>query len=84
MPHMNNILAFLDILSKDQNISDSVLSATCGLIGDLVSCFGQQLLPIVENEAISNLLTRGKKSKNNRAKTLANWASKEIRKLSNA
>ncbi|CAF0944344.1 unnamed protein product [Brachionus calyciflorus] len=84
IPHMNNILEFLAILSKDPNISESVISATCGLIGDLVSCFGPQLLAYVENEAIHSLLNRGKKSKNNRAKTLANWASKEIRKLKSA
>lgn len=81
MPHLSNILAFLDLLSKDPNISDSVLSASCGLIGDLVSCFGQQLASVVENEAITYLINKGKKSKNNRTKTLANWASKEIRKL---
>jgi hypothetical protein len=40
-------------------------------------------LPIAENEAITNLLSRGKKSKNTRAKTLANWAAKELRKLKN-
>jgi len=82
-PHLSNILAFLDILSKDPNVNDSVLSAACGLVGDLVSCFGTQLAPVLENEAITNLLAKGKKSKNNRAKTLANWASKEIRKLKN-
>jgi importin subunit beta-1 len=82
-PHLNNILAFLDLLSKDVNISDSVLSASCGLVGDLVSCFGVQLVPVIDNEAITNLVTKGKKSKNNRTKTLANWASKEIRKLKN-
>jgi importin subunit beta-1 len=49
----------------------------------LVSCFGVQLVPVVENEAITNLVGKGKKSKNNRTKTLANWASKEIRKLKN-
>lgn len=78
------MLSFLDILSKDQNISESVLSATCGLIGDLVSCFGQQLIQVIESPAIFNILERGKKSKNNRARTLSNWASKEIRKIKNA
>ncbi len=82
-PHLNNIFAFLEILSKDPNCSDSVISASCGLIGDLVSCFGQQLVQVVDTEAVQGLITRGKKSKNNRAKTLANWAAKEIRKLKN-
>jgi importin subunit beta-1 len=80
---LNNIFTFLEILSKDANINDAVLSASCGLIGDLVSCFGQQLLPVVDSEAINGLLTKGKKSKNSRAKTLANWSFKEIRKLKN-
>jgi importin subunit beta-1 len=41
-------------------------------------------MPVLENETITALITKGKKSKNNRAKTLANWASKEIRKLKSA
>jgi importin subunit beta-1 len=82
-PHLQHVLTFLDILSKDPNLTDAVLSATCGLIGDLVSCFGTQLIPAIDNESITNILNKGKKSKNNRTKTLANWASKEIRKLKN-
>jgi importin subunit beta-1 len=82
-PHLNNILAFLDILSKDSSLSDTVLSASCGLIGDLVSCFGIQLSAAFETDPVQNILTRGKKSKINRTKTLANWATKEIRKLKN-
>lgn len=80
-PHLNNILAFLDILSKDSSLSDTVLSASCGLIGDLVSCFGIQLSAAFETDPVQNILTRGKKSKINRTKTLANWATKEIRVL---
>jgi len=80
-PHMPNILSFLELLSKDANVTDGVLSSTCGLIGDLVSCFGVKLMPALESEAITLLISKGKKSKNNRTKTLANWAYKEIRKL---
>ena len=32
-PHLPNILAFLEILSKDQNVTDTLISASCGLIG---------------------------------------------------
>jgi importin subunit beta-1 len=83
-PHVQNILAFLDLLSKDANVTDAILSAACGLIGDLVSCFGAQLSSVLENEAITVIVAKGKKSKNNRTKTLANWALKEIRKVKNA
>ena len=82
-PHLTNILGFLDILSKEAQPADTILSASCGLIGDLVSCFGSQLVAAFENEPIQNILAKGKKSKNNRTKTLANWATKEIRKLKN-
>lgn len=82
-PHLHPILAFLDLLSKDANLTDSVLSAACGLIGDLVSCFGTQLAPALDSESINTLVGKGRKSKTNRTKTLANWAYKEIRKAKN-
>ena len=79
-PHLQSIINFLELLAKDPNLGESVLSAACGLIGDLVSCFGVQLAAALESETIANLVNKGKKSKNNRTKTLANWAAKEIRK----
>ena len=38
---------------------------------------------MLEKETIQNLLTQGRRSKVQKAKTLATWATKEIRKLKN-
>ena len=51
---------------------------------DLCSAFGAKMMPMVDRESITNLLTQGRRSKMQKAKTLATWATKEIRRLKNA
>lgn len=51
------------------------------ILGDLVTSFGEQLLPFVDNQNISTILTKGRRSKAAKTKSLALWATKEIRKL---
>ena len=51
---------------------------------DLCTTFGASILPLVDKEPITGLLTKGRRSKANKCKTLAHWATKEIRKLKNA
>ena len=54
------------------------------LFRDLCTAFGVAVLPHVEKENINNLLTKGRRSKTQKTKTLATWATREIRKLKNA
>ena len=42
------------------------------------------MLPLVDKEAMNQLLTKGRRSKTSKTKTLAQWATREIRKLKNA
>ena len=49
-----------------------------------MSAFGNAILPLVDNEAIGDLLTQGRRSKTARTKTLATWATKELRRMKNA
>ena len=51
---------------------------------DLCTAFSMSIMPMLEKETIQNLLTQGRRSKVQKAKTLATWATKEIRKLKNA
>lgn len=48
---------------------------------DLCTAFGAKLLDILDVEPVNELLTQGRRSKINKTKSLANWATKEIRKL---
>ena len=53
------------------------------IFSDLVTAFKADILPEVEKEAIGNLLTKGRRSKTGKTKTLATWSTREIRKLKN-
>ncbi|CAF4090911.1 unnamed protein product [Rotaria magnacalcarata] len=77
------IVQFLETIARDPNKSDSIVGAAIGLIGDLVTSYGQAMLQFVEREPFEKLLAEGKRSKVMKTKTLANWAIKEIRKLKN-
>ena len=48
---------------------------------DLCSVFGAEMLHLVETESISSLLTTGRRSKTSKTKTLAMWATKEIKRI---
>ncbi|KAF7247132.1 Importin subunit beta-1 [Paragonimus skrjabini miyazakii] len=82
--HVPHILSFIDHISIDSITTDELISASCGLIGDLVSTYGAAILNLVDVDAITNLLQKGRRAKSSRTKNLAVWATKEIRKLKNA
>jgi len=80
-PHVPHIMIFIDQIAADPEHSDAVVGASCGLIGDLCTAFGAAMLPLVDKEPISQLLTKGRRSKTAKVKTLATWATREIRKM---
>ncbi|XP_046482449.1 importin subunit beta-1 isoform X1 [Neodiprion pinetum] len=82
-PHVPFIIQFITSIAQDREHSDSNIAAAAGLLGDLVTVFGVNLLPMVETEPITDLLTKGRRSRTNKTKTLATWATKEIRRLKN-
>ncbi|CAG2181962.1 unnamed protein product, partial [Oppiella nova] len=79
--HIQYMVHFVLTIANDPEITDSLIAACAGLLGDLCAAFGPGLLALVENEPIHVMLTKGKKSKNTKTRTLSGWAIKEIRKL---
>lgn len=75
------IMQFLETIARDANKSDSLVGAAIGLIGDLVTSFGPKMSQYVERDVIEKLIAEGKRSKVMKTKTLATWATKEIRKI---
>lgn len=82
--HVPYVLSFVEHLGSDPITTDDLISASCGLVGDLVSAYGSSILSLVEVDAISSILQKGRRAKSSRTKNLAVWATKEIRKLKNA
>ncbi|ESP02229.1 hypothetical protein LOTGIDRAFT_199879 [Lottia gigantea] len=88
LPHVPHMISFIEHIALDEDKSDGNIAACCGLIGDMCTAFGGQnfggqILPMVEKQSIQDLMTAGRRSKGHKTKTLANWATKEIRKLKN-
>ncbi|XP_019637100.1 PREDICTED: importin subunit beta-1-like isoform X3 [Branchiostoma belcheri] len=83
-PHVAYIIKFIEHIAKDEDHSDSNVACGSGLLGDLVTAFGNEIIPLVETQTIQDFLQEGRRSKTNKTKTLATWATKEIRKLKSA
>lgn len=81
IPHLRHMAGFIVRVASDPEITDPLIAAAAGLIGDLISAFGVEALPLVENEAVVQLLLRGKRSKEGSTRTLCVWAIKETKKL---
>jgi importin subunit beta-1 len=76
-------MQFIEVIAKDEEHSDAVVGASCGLVGDLCTAFGNNMLPLADTELVNSLLNKGRKSKTPKVKTLATWATREIRKMKN-
>ncbi|XP_034938522.1 importin subunit beta-1 isoform X2 [Chelonus insularis] len=83
-PQVPFIIQFITTIAQDREHSDESMCAAIGLLGDLVVVFGTKLLPLVETEPLTELLTKGRRARSNKARALATWVTKEIRKLKNA
>uniref|UniRef100_A0AAR2KHK3 Importin N-terminal domain-containing protein n=1 Tax=Pygocentrus nattereri TaxID=42514 RepID=A0AAR2KHK3_PYGNA len=81
-PRVEFILSFIHHIAEDEDHSDGVVANAVGLIGDLCTTFGKDVMKMVEiRPQINDLLTEGRRSKTSKTKTLATWATKELRKL---
>lgn len=78
---LSQILKFMATVAEDKNNTDAIIASAVGLIGDLCSAFGPNLLMHLEHPSIQKLMTEGRQSKQQRTKTMATWAQKEIKKL---
>lgn len=83
-PQVPFIIQFITTIAQDREHLDESMSSAIGLLGDLVTVFGAKLLPLVETEPLTELLIKGRRARNSKARALAIWVTKEIRKRKNA
>ena len=81
--HVQYMVQFIMVIASDADITDSLIAACAGLIGDLCSAFGIAMLTLIDSEVIHQLLMKGKRSKASKTRTLSVWAIKETKKLKN-
>ncbi|XP_046999145.1 importin subunit beta-1 isoform X1 [Schistocerca americana] len=83
-PHVPYIVQFITVIAQDADRNDSNVACCAGLIGDLCTAFGAKMLQLLDVEPITELLTQGRRSRVTKTKTLATWATREVRKLKSA
>ncbi|XP_065342738.1 importin subunit beta-1 isoform X3 [Cloeon dipterum] len=81
--HLPSIIHFVSTCSQDPDHSDSIIHNCAGLVGDLCLTYGAKVLPLVDAEAVNEMLTEGRRSRVTKTKNIANWATREVRKLRN-
>lgn len=80
-PHIPFIIQFITVVAQDTEHSDGTVAVAAGIVGDLCTAFGAPMLMLLDLEPINEMLAQGRRSRVNRTKTLATWATKELRKL---
>uniref|UniRef100_A0A915ELT2 Importin N-terminal domain-containing protein n=1 Tax=Ditylenchus dipsaci TaxID=166011 RepID=A0A915ELT2_9BILA len=81
-PHVNIMIHLvIQIASCQPPAQDGLISAGCALVGDLLHSFGAEMLQFVESEPVVQMLQRCRRSKLNKAKTVANWVSREVARV---
>lgn len=80
-PHVPAIVTFMMKVACEPERTDGQMSVIAGLTGDLCTVFGARVLPLLETKPLLDMLQVARRSRTPRTKALANWATKEIRKL---
>ncbi|CAH1118453.1 unnamed protein product [Phaedon cochleariae] len=80
-PHVPFIVQFIATVASDVEHSDGCVAVAAGIVGDLCLAFGAAVLPMLDQAPLEEMLAQGRRSRVTRAKTLATWATKELRKL---
>ncbi|XP_066141567.1 importin subunit beta-1 isoform X3 [Euwallacea fornicatus] len=79
--HIPFIVQFITIVAQDTEHSDGTVAVAAGIVGDLCTAFGPPMVQLLDMGPINDMLAQGRRSRVSRTKTLATWASKELRKL---
>uniref|UniRef100_A0A914HA48 Importin N-terminal domain-containing protein n=1 Tax=Globodera rostochiensis TaxID=31243 RepID=A0A914HA48_GLORO len=71
------------IANSQPSAPESLCASACALAGDLLHAFGVQFLPVVDTPdfGIATLVTKCKKSRQNKAKSIAIWVGRELSRV---
>jgi len=61
--------------------SDQLCASALGLVGDMLIAFGVEVIQAAESEQVLSLMSKCRRSKNSKAKTVANWVTREAARV---
>lgn len=81
-PHVPFLIGFIDHIGMDSIHSTTNVGSACGLLGDLIGCFGHEIASELKNKTgIDKILYEGRNCDTEKTKIYAVWATQAIRKL---
>ncbi|XP_028037337.1 importin subunit beta-1 isoform X1 [Bombyx mandarina] len=80
-PHVPAIVNFMIQVANEEDRTDAQMAVISGLMGDLTNAFGAHVLPMLDTKPLTDMLQVARRSRVARTKTLANWATKEMRRV---
>lgn len=84
MKHIGYINQFLLFISdKCDELPEEIITSAIGLIGDLTSVFGPEMIPFCDHQHVQRMFANGKKSKNSKTRSMVAFASREIKRVKN-
>lgn len=82
--HIGCINQFLLFISdKCDELPEEIMTCAIGLIGDLTSVFGADMIAFCDHPQVQRMFSNGKKSKNNKTRSMVAFASREIKRVKN-
>jgi len=79
--YLEQIFGFLDLLSKDKDISNDVLKAAVGVIGDMAGQMGPGIAQWMGHPSVAALVKTALESSNSSVRNAGNFAKQSMAKL---
>lgn len=80
LPKMTQLIqsiAMGDAAAHDENLLVSAIS----LVGDLITAFGTDSIPLMDSEPVATIVNRLRRSRQTKCKTALNWVSREMQRV---
>ncbi|KRY56882.1 Importin subunit beta-1, partial [Trichinella britovi] len=61
--------------------SEEMLTSFCGMVGDVITVYGTTILPNLNQRVLSEVLGRGRRVKKVKSRSVAVWATEELKKV---
>ncbi|KRZ09548.1 Importin subunit beta-1 [Trichinella zimbabwensis] len=61
--------------------SEEMLTSFCGMVGDVITVYGTTILPLLNQRVLSEVLGRGRRVKKVKSRSVAVWATEELKKM---
>jgi len=79
LPYVENIMVFLELLSTDPDLDESLLGKTIGCLGDVASALGARVRESLKKPFVQSLFLAGQNTRDDSIVQTCAWANAQVR-----